>query len=216
MKRGTTALALISLLLFLAAAGFAGCGNSNPLASITITPEVPVVAKGKTLQLEATAHFSGGMIVTSWTQVMWRSSNPAVATVSSTGLVSAVETGEALITATDIGHPSITCSVTVSVTELTSITVAPANAVISAGTATQFTATGFYSSGTPTAWSPTWPPDLTTLVSWASSSTDVALFSDPTGAPGLVTAGTTTGTTTISATDLATGITGTVILTVVP
>jgi trimeric autotransporter adhesin len=223
MKHRAVFLVLVLSLLSYAAAGFSGCGSQhNALSAIIVTPLDPVVAMGKTLQLSATAFFSDGLIVTSWSQVTWQTSDPAVATVGSSGLVSAstVTTGTAVITATDIFHPHITRSVTVYVTELISITVTPvpADAVISLGNATslQFTATGTYSAATPTAWSTTWPPDITTLVSWVSSTTSVASISNVMGSHGLATAGSTTGTTTITATDLATGITGTTILTVNP
>ena len=226
MKHRAVFLVLVLSLLSYAAAGFSGCGNKhNSLSAIIVTPLEPldrVVAMGKTLQLSVTAIFSDGLIVTSWSQVTWQSSDPAVATVGSSGLVSTstVTAGTAVITATDIFHPHITRSVTVYVTKLESImiTPAPADAVISLGTATsmQFTATGFYSAATPTTWSTTWPPDITTLVSWVSSSTDVASIGNVLGLHGLATAGSITGTTTITATDLATGITGTTILTVNP
>jgi hypothetical protein len=141
-----------------------------------------------------------------------------VATVSGAGGVTGVQEGTAVITATDIFHPEITRSVTVSVTQLLSITISPIDPIRSLGTTTsqQFTATGFYSFATPTTWSTTWPPDITSLVFWISSNTSVASISNVLELHGLATAGSITGTTTITATDLATGITGTTTLTVVP
>lgn len=207
---------LVASLLFLTAAGLGGCGTSNTLSAIAVSPTAPVVAPGAAQQLLVTAIFSNGMTVPLWTRVTWASSNPAVASVGTNGLVTGIVEGTAVITATDIGHPDIIHSVTVSVTKLISITIAPADATISAGTGTQFTATGNYtlsSDGTPTAWSPTWPPDLTTLVSWVSASTSIALISNETGSQGIATA-VSAGTTTITATDPATGITGTATLTV--
>lgn len=215
MKHRAVSLVLVVSLLSYAAAGFSGCGNKhNTLSSIIVTPLIPVVALGKTLQLSVTAIFSDGLVVTSWSQVTWQSSDPAIATVGSSGLVSSstVTTGTAVITATDIFHPDITRSVTVYVTKLESITIEPLSTTISAGTSTQFTAKGTYSVATPTTWSTTWPPDITTLVSWASSSTAVATIGNVLGLHGLATAGSITGTTTITATDLATGITGTATL----
>jgi trimeric autotransporter adhesin len=221
MKHRVVSLVLILSLLSYSAAGFSGCGKTNTLRSIIVTPLDPVVvAMGKTLPLSVSAVFSDGLVVTSWTQVTWQSDKPTVATVSGTGAVTGIIEGTAVITATDIFHPDITRSVTVYVTKLESImiTPAPADAVISLGTATsmQFTATGFYSVATPTTWSTTWPPDITMLVSWVSSSTDVASIGNVLGLHGLATAGSITGTTTITATDLATGITGTTTFTVNP
>lgn len=205
MKRSTIAFALIVSLLSIAAVGFNGCGKSNTITSITITPENPYIAKEAAQQLIVTAHLSDGMHVTFWTQVTWQSSDPAVATVSSNGRVFAVKDGIAVITATDIAHPSITASVTVSVTNLT---IAPVDAIISVETSTQFTATAFFSGATPSIA----PKILTDLVTWTSSSTGVAIFSAVTSSNGLVTAGTATGTTTITAT--LSGLTATTTLTV--
>jgi trimeric autotransporter adhesin len=222
MKQRAVFLVLVLSLLTYTTAGLSGCGSKhNSLSVIIVTPLDPAVAMGKTLQLSVTAIFSDGLIVTSWSQVTWQSSDAKVATVSSTGAVTGVAEGIAMITATDIFHPEITRSVTVSVTQLLSITISPNPSpppTISLGTTTsqQLTATGFYSLATPTTWSTTWPPDITTLVFWISSNTSVASISNVLGSHGLATAGSTTGTTTITATDLATGITGTTTLTVVP
>lgn len=212
MKYRTLSLVLVAALLSYAAAGLSGCSNTNTLAAIIVTPLDPFVAKGTTLPLSVTAIFSDGLIVTSWSQVTWQSSDPAVATVNSSGGVTGILEGSAVITATDIFHPEITRSVTVNVTDLLSITVSPSNAVISlaSGSFQQFTATGTYSAATLT-----WPPDLTSLVTWASSSTEVAVISNVTVSHGFATA-VSAGTTTITATDLATGISGTAILTVGP
>lgn len=200
MKRSAIAFALILSLLSLAAVGFHGCGKKNTITSITVTPADPFIAKGTTLKLSVTAHFSDGMSLTSWTQITWQSSDTTVATVSGAGLVSAVSEGTAVITAIDKAHPSITGSVTATVTDLQSIILTPLDASISAGTSTQFTAIGIFSALTPSAWSPTWPPDITTLVSWASSSTNIAtIISNGTGSNGFATA-VFPGTVTITAT----------------
>jgi uncharacterized protein YjdB len=216
MKRRITASLRLATLLLVAAVSFGGCGQSNTLTSITVAPAEQAIAKGSSMQLVVSAIFGGGALtVPAWTRVTWSTSDPAVAIVGSTGIVTALSAGTAVITATDKGHPDIAASATIYVTELLSIDLSPSSAVLSAGTGTQFTATGTYSASTPTAWSATWPPDLTTLVSWVSSSTDIAVVSMETGSQGFATA-VSAGTTTITATDLATGITGTAVLTVTP
>jgi trimeric autotransporter adhesin len=212
MKRRTIALVLILSLLSIAAVGFNGCGKKNTITSITVTPVDPFIAKLTARQLFVTAHFSDGKDLLFWTQVTWQSDKPTVATVSSTGLVTAVSEGTAVITAVDIAHPSITGSVTATVTDLLSITIDPASAIISLGTSTPFTATGTYSAATPS----TAPTNLTSLVTWTTSNTEIAIISNVTGSNGIATAGTTTGTTTITATDPATNIFSTATLTVVP
>ena len=217
MNKRTVSLVIVLSLLIYAVAGSSGCGaKKNSLAKIAVTPLSPVFAKGTLYQLMVTALFTDGMVVPQWTVVTWSSSDHTVATVSSTGVVSGIKPGTAVITAADMGHPGVSDSVTVSITELLSITVGPAVVSISTGTTQQFTATGIYSADTPTGWSATWPPDITTLVSWSSSSTAVATVGTILASHGLATAGSTTGTTSITATDVATGITGTAILTVIP
>jgi len=208
MKRCAIALALISSMLTLAAVGFNGCGKGNTLTSITVTSVNPFIAKGSTRQMIVTAELSDGMHIFFWSQVTWQSSDTTFATVSSTGLVSGIKEGSAVITATDIAHPSLTSSITVYITDLQSITITPSLVSIPVGTVQTFTATGAYSGATTT-----WPPDLTPLVLWTSSSTTVALISNVTPSHGIATA-VSAGTTTITATDLATGITGTATLTV--
>lgn len=217
MKRRMIAFALVLSLLSIASVGFNGCGKGNTLVAITVTPTDPFIAKGTTRQLVVTAHFSDGKILIFWQQVTWQSSDPAVATVSSNGRITAVSEGTAVITAVDIAHPSITCSVTVTVTDLLSITITPSIVSIPVGTVQPFTATGTYSVLTSTLA----PTNLTALVFWTSSNTAIAVISNVTPSQGIATAGTTTGTTTITATELATRITGTAItgtamLTVVP
>ena len=49
--------------------------------------------------------------------VTWSSSNPAVATVSNSGLVTAVSTGDAVITVKSANHPEITASCNVKVVD---------------------------------------------------------------------------------------------------
>jgi trimeric autotransporter adhesin len=215
MKHRAVSLVLILSLLSYAAAGLSGCGHTNSLSAIIVTPLNPFVAKGTTLPLSVTAIFSDGLVVTSWTQVTWRSSNAAVATVNSLGGVTGVTEGTAVITATDIFHSNIAHSVTVSVTKIDVITISPPTSpTISVGTGTQqFTAAAVYSLQTPTSPPEQVPPsDVTTLVTWASSSTGIATISNVPGSHGIATAGSTTGTVTITATYLTTS--GTATLTV--
>lgn len=202
MKRRTISFILVAALLAYAVAGFSGCGKPNSLSAIIVSPLTPVVAKGNTYQLLVTAIFSNRLAVPSWSQVTWSSSAPTVASVSSTGLVSGIETGKAEVTATDIFHPQISHTVTVYVTELDSIRVTPPVASIPTGTTQQFTAIGTYSALTLSSWSTstTWPDvDITTSVLWTSSSTTIASIGNVLGSSGLATA-VSAGTATITAT----------------
>lgn len=73
-----------------------------PVASVTVSPASGDLEVGKTLQLEATLKDADGAVLEGRT-IEWTSSNPAVATVSATGLVKAVASGTAVIRASSEG-----------------------------------------------------------------------------------------------------------------
>lgn len=82
---------------------------SSPVTSVTVTPSSGSVAEGRTIQLTAVATANGNTL--SGQTFTWASSNPSVATVSSSGLVTGVAQGSARITATSgeaQGQSSIT------------------------------------------------------------------------------------------------------------
>src|SRR5207302_234077 len=84
---------------------------SVPVAAVAVTPPAVTIPQGQTVQLTATPQDAsgnalGGRVIT------WASGNRAVATVSGSGLVTAVAPGAATITATSEGQ-SGTASVTV-------------------------------------------------------------------------------------------------------
>ncbi len=70
-----------------------------PVVSVSVTPATLTVAVGKTSQLAATPRDARNTGMTD-REVLWSSSNPSVATVSSTGTVTGVSGGTATITAT--------------------------------------------------------------------------------------------------------------------
>ena len=82
-----------------------------PVASVTVSPSSSTLAIGASTQLAATTLDGSGGVLTGRT-VSWTSSNALVATVSSTGFVTALTSGTATITATSEGR-SGTASVTV-------------------------------------------------------------------------------------------------------
>jgi len=95
MKRLFTAGALV-----LALAACSDGGTSSPkLVSVKITPRDQTIAPGATLQLSAaTTDDAGGSQPN--VSATWQSLTPGVATVSATGLLTAVGTGTAKVTAT--------------------------------------------------------------------------------------------------------------------
>ena len=82
-----------------------------PVATVTVSPATATAVVGSTQQLTATTKDAGGTTLAGRT-VTWVTDNTAVATVNSTGLVSAVSAGSATITATSEGK-SAASSITV-------------------------------------------------------------------------------------------------------
>jgi uncharacterized protein YjdB len=83
--------------------------NSETLSSLAVTTIIPGIPAGVPQRFTATGTYSDGTIHT--TQVTWSSSNPKVATVDSTGLVTAVSAGSTTITATSgsiLGNADLT------------------------------------------------------------------------------------------------------------
>src|SRR3989454_2041830 len=76
--------------------------TAAPVATVTVSPAAAAVQPGQTVQLTATTKDANGNILTGRT-VTWVSNSNAAATVSSSGLVTGVATGTALITATSEG-----------------------------------------------------------------------------------------------------------------
>ena len=92
------ALVFILLALVLATCRDGGIGPIR-VASVVVVPESDTVAVGLTLQLSATPQDDDGNSLLD-RPVAWNSSNRAVATVSESGLVTALAPGSARIEAT--------------------------------------------------------------------------------------------------------------------
>ncbi|HEU5186841.1 MAG TPA: Ig-like domain-containing protein, partial [Gemmatimonadaceae bacterium] len=82
-----------------------------PVASVQVSPTTANVEVGQTVQLNATLRDSVGNTLTGRT-ITWASTNPAVASVSSTGLVTGVAAGTTTVSATS-ENQSGTATVTV-------------------------------------------------------------------------------------------------------
>jgi len=179
-----------AILLSLMLAFMAGCGGffTTPvLTGITVGPPSPTVAVGSTLQMTATGTYDDGSTNT-LSKVTWTSSDPSIATISSTGVATGVAAGSSTITATS-GSISGTATLNVTNGTLTGIVVSPANPTVTSGQQQAFTATATINGQT---------TDVTNSVTWASSDTSVATITTA----GVATAQTvaSTGQTTISAT----------------
>ena len=125
-----------------------GSGSKPPaptLQSITISPTSTTVAAGLTQQYSATGQYSDGSSNTV-SNVTWSTSNNALATVSTTGMVTTIKQGLVTVTATS-GTITGDTPLTVGPPNLMSISVTPSNPSISSGQTQQFSATGSYSDG---------------------------------------------------------------------
>jgi plastocyanin len=102
-------------LAWLAACGGGGDGGpagNDGVASVTLNAPSLTLLPGRTEQLQATALNASGTPVAGAPAATWRSSNNAVVTVNSSGLVTALIVGTADITAT-ISGKSATARITV-------------------------------------------------------------------------------------------------------
>ncbi|HKW40089.1 MAG TPA: Ig-like domain-containing protein, partial [Gemmatimonadales bacterium] len=82
--------------------GGGGGGGGNAVASVSVSPPSACLAAGQTVQLTATVKDSAGNVT--GRAVTWVSSNPGVASVDASGLVTGVTFGSTTITATSKGH----------------------------------------------------------------------------------------------------------------
>ena len=133
------------------------------VATVAVTPTPLSMTVGQTTQLAATLADSAGNVLSGRT-VAWSTSNPAVATVSAQGVVTAVAQGIAAITATSEGK-SGTASLTVTNVAVGSVVVQPQAPSIAVGTSVQLSVTVRDVNG-----------NLVTdrVVTWSSSSSAIA------------------------------------------
>jgi uncharacterized protein YjdB len=170
--------------------------------SLAVTPASQSVAVGQTAQFTATGTYSHGTHPSTTQNVTaestWTSSAPAVATVDTSGLATAVSGGTATITASIPGYTGVLSSsavLTVSGTgtsgagaDIVSLTIIPGTqSVATPNQSTQFIAIGTTSAGTTV--------NVTGNVAWYSSDSTVASINPTSG----LAQGASQGTTTITA-----------------
>ena len=108
------------------------------VATVTVTPSPLSMSVGQTTQLVATLEDGVGNVLNGRT-VSWSSSNPAAASVSSQGLVTAVAKGSATITATSEGKTG-SADVTTTNVAVGSVTVQPQGPSVVVGSSVQLNA----------------------------------------------------------------------------
>ncbi|MBC5830879.1 Ig-like domain-containing protein [Vibrio metschnikovii] len=138
------------------------------ITSLRVSLPPVSIAKGKTHQFTATAHYSDDSTLNVTELVNWESSNTDVATIID-GLLLTNNTGYTHVTAM-LNDVSDTASfVNVSTATITSLSVSAPN-VVAKGASHQLTAIATYSDGT--------LANVTNLVNWVSSNTDAAIVSN--------------------------------------
>src|SRR2546423_407907 len=149
-----------------------GCGNffvsGDTVVSIALSPTNPTVQIGETEQFVATGTTANGTTEDVTPGATWTSSNPALATINSSGLATAIAAGTTTITA-KYQEGSTQTFLTVTSATLSSITISPVNTSIAVGATQQYTATGTYSDGTTNS--------IAGTVTWSSNYPNVAAIS---------------------------------------
>jgi len=213
-----------ALLVIGLALPIAGCTSSALVDSIVVAPTTASIAAGQTVQFTATGSVGHGSHPATTedvtTQVTWTSGLPAVATINSSGVATAVSPGTTTITATMNGYTgliSATSSLTVTASgqgggvnptgsDVVTLTITPGSqTVASPGDTATFTVTGATASGANV--------NLNDLVVWSSSSTQIATINVASGVVTAVGQGTTTISAQYTNTDLTVA-TGTATFTV--
>ncbi|MEN9509963.1 MAG: hypothetical protein RLZZ621_2526, partial [Gemmatimonadota bacterium] len=170
------------------------------VATVDVTPASPSLTVGATQQLTATPKDGNGNTLSGRT-TSWSIASAAIATVSTTGLVTAVAPGTTTATAT-IDGKSGTATITVTPVPVATVAVAPSSASIYVGSTTTLSASARDASGA----------TLTgRAVTWSSSATSIATVSTT----GVVT-GVAAGTATITATVEGKTATATITVALVP
>ncbi len=160
-----------------------------------IPPAVTTIPIGTSIAFTGTPMNQSLLPYTGSTTVAWSSSNPAILSVSASGVATGVSAGGARIIATATsGSVTVTNSLAVTVPQpLASVSISPGTASVASGGTQQLTAFPFTATGV---------VYIGAALSWSSSNTAAAVV-DSTG---LVTA-LTAGTTTITVTAVANGVT---------
>jgi uncharacterized protein YjdB len=111
---------------------------SSPAATVTVSLTASTLEVGQTAQATAAAFDAGGKPIAS-PIVAWQSSNPAIATVNTTGLVTAVARGSVSISAISDGKTG-SAALTVAAKTVTSVAVSPNPAAALQGQQVQMSA----------------------------------------------------------------------------
>jgi hypothetical protein len=149
------------------------------LQSISVSPTNATIVEGTEIDYSATGNYSDGSATPIDGDVVWKSDDTSIATVTAAGLAKGVLEGSTNITAsldTVVGSAAIT----VSPAEVISLSVSPPFAELLEDTTRDFTATAVFTNGN--------SQDVTTDAEWTVTDSAVATVSNAAGSSGRVTA----------------------------
>ena len=135
------------------------------VVSIAVSPASPAIRKSTTLQLSALGTFSDGTQMDLTALASWGTTQPTIAGVSSTGVMTGMAAGNAIVSAAYQGTTG-TDAVTIQPAALQSITITPGNIGIDKGKNFQLTATGSFADGT--------QQDITAQATWTTNQPNIA------------------------------------------
>jgi uncharacterized protein YjdB len=138
------------------------------LQSISVTPANQSLGLSASQAYTATGTYSDATTQNISTSVTWTSSTPSIASISASGVASALLAGSTNISATASGK-SGTTPLTVTAITLKSIAVTPAFVSINTAATQQLIATGTYSDGT--------TAPITSSITWATTDATIATVS---------------------------------------
>jgi uncharacterized protein YjdB len=139
--------------------------SAATMTGLGLSPASATLAVGATMNFTATESLSDLSSADLTSSVGWTSSDPTVATIDNNGGLTALKVGVTTITATT-GSFTATSAVTVTTVSLQSLYLLPGSGSVAAGESQQFSAYGIYSDNS--------QQDLTAVVAWSSSNTNVA------------------------------------------
>ncbi|ADV83207.1 Ig-like domain-containing protein [Terriglobus saanensis] len=141
------------------------------VASVMVTPGSLALTVGDTSALMATETFSDSTTATC-TATSWNSSTPLMASISTSGLVTAIAKGTAVVTAVcdSVASPPVAVTVSPAKATITAVRLTPSSVTLNIGAVAQLTATATYSDGSTAVCStPTWNSTAPLLASVSSS-----------------------------------------------
>jgi uncharacterized protein YjdB len=193
-----TSIATVSIALLVSGCGGGGSSSSSPIVSgknntgaavtldsISLTPSTTTLTTGGQVTLTATGNYSDGSNTDISNQVVWSTSDGAVAGISA-GIVTANSAGYASITATKSGITSSAAGITVTAATMNGLTLSPSTLTMVTGQSLTYSATASYNDSS--------TGNVSGLSTWSSSNTGVATVNSQ----GIVTT-VSPGTTTITA-----------------